>query len=239
MVAFFFYDAYGRLSRLFNAQGGVVALRRVLWLFLLVGLLLIPLSYFFIDRPVVWFFVAQQTRRFALLKMAANDIVSVLSGALFLFYCYAIVKYVSASWSLFDKKALAVCHAVVASLFLKDVLKTVSGRYWIDTFQCDNASLIRDNLYGFNWFVFDGSYGAFPSGHTTFMVALAASMWILFPRVRWWAVGLALIVALAQIVMYYHFVSDVMGGIVLGSMVGVVVARTGFQEGECTIRGWP
>ena len=45
---------------------------------------LIALCYFFIDRQLVWFLVAHHSRRFVILKIFTNDIVSGI--AILIFY---------------------------------------------------------------------------------------------------------------------------------------------------------
>jgi membrane-associated phospholipid phosphatase len=189
-------------------------------LFILSGIILITLSYFFVDRQVVWFLVRHHSTQFGLLKIFANDIVLALTVAIFIFYIYYALCLTRNKIGHVDKKLLLACNAVVIGSFLKDILKNLFGRYWASTFTCNNPSLLNNHVYGFNWLKSGGAYQSFPSGHTTFIVAFATSMWFLFPKLRWlWAL-LACLVMVGQIGMYYHFVSDVLGGIMLGMPVG-------------------
>jgi membrane-associated phospholipid phosphatase len=188
--------------------------------FIIAGIILIVLSYFYIDRQVVWFLVAHHSRNFSPLKIFANDIVSILIALVFLYYVYYFFKLVINNVSALDKKLIVSCNAVVIGLFLKNVLKDIFGRYWPATFVCNNPSLVSNHAYGFNWFKAGTTYASFPSGHTTFIFSFSVSMWFLFPKLRWlWAL-LTILVTLGLIGMYFHFVSDVIAGAILGSLVG-------------------
>src|SRR5262249_45727569 len=68
-------------------------------------------------------------------------------------------------------------------------------------------------------------YGSFPSGHTARTLAVAAVVWIAYPRWRW-VCGLgSLAVAVGLLGMDYHFVGDVIAGGFVGGIVGAYTAR--------------
>jgi membrane-associated phospholipid phosphatase len=192
------------------------------WLyFLFPCIFLIILSYYYADRAVVWFLVSHHSREWSILKILANDIVNAIALGIFLFYFFFAVQFMRKKLTPLITKLIVMSNAVVISLFLKDGLKIVFGRYWIDTFKCNNPSLIKNNVYGFNWFTGESVHSSFPSGHSTFILAFTVSMWFLFPKLRWLWCLLALFVLIGQIGMYYHFVSDALAGIMLGSIVAI------------------
>ncbi|MEM9242615.1 MAG: phosphatase PAP2 family protein [Pseudomonadota bacterium] len=191
-----------------------------LLLIALAGVILIIVSYFFVDKPVVWFLVAHHSQQFELLKLFANDITAMITIVIFLFYIYYAIKLHANRISDFDKKFLLGFNAVVIGQFLKNILKPIFARYWPATWVCNNPSLVKNHMYGFNWFKSGSAYASFPSGHTTFIFSFSVSMWFLFPKLRWLWSLLAFLLILGQIGMYYHFVSDVIAGALLGSLVG-------------------
>jgi membrane-associated phospholipid phosphatase len=69
-------------------------------------------------------------------------------------------------------------------------------------------------------------FDAFPSGHTTAMFSLVAFFCRFYPawRIPLYTAGFLLSI-LARVVTGQHFFTDVVGGAILGSMIGVVVAR--------------
>lgn len=115
------------------------------------------------------------------------------------------------------------------TIFLKDFLKFIFARYWAETFVCNNPSLLKNQVYGFNWFKLDVAYTSFPSGHTTVIAAFATSMWFSFPKLRLLWLMLPLLVMFGQISMYYHFVSDVIAGAMLGALAGWIACKASRQ----------
>ena len=71
----------------------------------------------------------------------------------------------------------------------------------------------------------DSGLDSFPSGHVTASFAVAAVLARHFPRVAWLVYGAAGLVAVSRVVRGSHFPTDVAGGMVLGVVVGSVVAN--------------
>lgn len=177
------------------------------------------LCFYYVDRQVISVLIAHQSRDFGVLKLFSNSITDVIGTFIVLFYIYFGTKLLMNKLYAADKQLIVMCNSVVISTFFKDILKGIFGRYWAETFTCQNPSLIRDNAYGFNWFAIDGINASFPSGHAAFIFSFSVSMGLLFPRLRWLWGLLAILVLIGQIGMYYHFVSDVIAGAVLGGLV--------------------
>jgi undecaprenyl-diphosphatase len=64
---------------------------------------------------------------------------------------------------------------------------------------------------------------SFPSGHAATSFGAAVALAVLVPRVRWWALGLAALVAVSRVYLGMHFTADVAAGAVLGSAVALLV----------------
>lgn len=79
--------------------------------------------------------------------------------------------------------------------------------------------LFSSNEFGFYWFRMGKYYWSFPSGHTTTVVSLAVGLGVLFPRYFYAALGVALLVAASRVLLYYHYLSDVMTGFYLTVLV--------------------
>ena len=71
-------------------------------------------------------------------------------------------------------------------------------------------------------------FGSFPSGHVAGAATLAAAAFILFPRLIVAIVGIAYVflMALSRTVLHAHWLSDTLGGALVG--VGVVMIVAGF-----------
>ncbi|MDF1655588.1 MAG: phosphatase PAP2 family protein [Coxiellaceae bacterium] len=206
-------------------------LAKTAWV-LVVAIILIVLSYFYLDKPLVFFLAVRHSRDLAWLKWCANVIPAIVTALVFIYYLYYGVSLAISRLKTSDHQLILVCHAVVTAVFFKLMLKQVFGRYWTATFICNNPSLIRDHKYGFNWFHGNVMAQSFPSGHATIIAAFATSLWLLYPRYRLiWAL-LALLVAIGQIGMYYHFVSDVIGGLTLGGIVAAYIVTASHRSGN-------
>jgi undecaprenyl-diphosphatase len=68
-------------------------------------------------------------------------------------------------------------------------------------------------------------WDSFPSGHATASFAVAAVLAVRFPKARWIIIGMAAAIAASRILRGAHFLTDTVGGAVLGWFVGVLVAH--------------
>ncbi|AXA33450.1 phosphatase PAP2 family protein [Francisella adeliensis] len=187
----------------------------------LTSIFFIVICYFFVDRQVVWFAHNHDFRQYTVLYFLSDHLVNIINFMVFFFYIYYFIKLVCKRVSGIDSKFIFVANAILIGQFIKEILKGVFGRYWAATFRNNNPSLIHDNAYGFNWFKFSSDYASFPSGHATFIFSFAVSMWILFPKFRWFYGLLAFLVTMAQLLQYFHYASDLIAGATLGSIVAV------------------
>ncbi len=191
------------------------------WLILIIPGL-IAFSYFIIDKPLVFFLFTHHSRDWQILYIFADYIPLAIVIFIFLFYLYFSIKLSFFRLTLNDKRLMITSNAIAISIFLKDSLKVIFGRYWPNTFTCNNPSLLDHGVFGFNWFTQGQAYASFPSGHATLIFAFAVSMWSLYPKFRWVWVALPACVVIGQVGMYFHFMSDVIAGGLLGSLVAVL-----------------
>ena len=77
----------------------------------------------------------------------------------------------------------------------------------------------------FYWFRDEQGYGCFPSGHMTVFTSLMMTLSYHYPRYRSVCLGLLCLLALALIITDHHFLSDVLAGAVLGSMLAYSINR--------------
>jgi membrane-associated phospholipid phosphatase len=115
---------------------------------------------------------------------------------------------------------LCECSILLAKALVA-VMKLIFGRTWP---QYGTPSLIRDGVYGFNFFHGGREFEAFPSGHTASVCALVVVLWLCYPRFRLIYVACIAAMAIPLVVANYHFLSDVIAGGFLGSSTALLVA---------------
>ncbi len=197
-------------------------LRRTLVALILCAVI-VALCYFFIDRPIA-FYVHNRWGDDSVLKWLTYP-PPILQAWTPVALVALMVRRVYGSFRRWELAILAACLSLVMADQFRETLAYVFGRYWPETWIDDNPSLIQDGAYGFHLFHGGSAYGSFPSGHTARALAIAAIIWIAYPRWRW-ACGLAsLAVAVGLVGMNYHFVGDVIAGGFVGGIVGTYIAH--------------
>ncbi|MBM93525.1 MAG: phosphatase PAP2 family protein [Legionellales bacterium] len=178
---------------------------------------LVCLSYYYLDRSIVTWLHAHHTRQWHALHWISDGIPRALCIAL-TGYCLIYALSIMLSKPI-GSAALPVVYTTASTFFVKSFIKKIFGRYWTGTFVCNNPSFVRDHVYGFNWFTSGSAYESFPSGTTAITVACMVGLHRLYPGMSWlWAI-IGIAVALSQIVLYYHFLSDVIAGAALGGLI--------------------
>lgn len=64
---------------------------------------------------------------------------------------------------------------------------------------------------------------SFPSGHATFFMALAFTIYFFHKKAGYWFMFFALLIGLARIAAGVHFPADILGGFILGALVALAV----------------
>lgn len=174
---------------------------------LLYALLLLPVFFLYLDRSVMlWLRSLKNTHA------EVSSFLRAIDPAVNLFYYGVIV---------------AVVFLVVLKKFIrKDLWKTLFAGIIITSLSLQAKHLFgraRPKL-GYDT-VFAGpslkyAYSSFPSGHTTFVFMLSNILSSFYPKYRFLFYGFALWVGFERIEDTAHFLSDVIGGAILGLLVG-------------------
>ena len=67
---------------------------------------------------------------------------------------------------------------------------------------------------------YDAAKPSFPSGHATFFFALAMVVYLYNKKIGAWFLAAALLISLARVYAGVHYLSDILAGVLIGSLVG-------------------
>lgn len=120
------------------------------------------------------------------------------------------------------KFGMAVLFAVlVGTLCTNLVLKPIFARPRPFIYYADNPAYMA-------WYEFAGShlenaYTSFPSGHTTAAFELGIAMFLVLNKKYSWIFPVfSALVGLSRIYLMVHYVTDVLGGVVVGTFAGIM-----------------
>lgn len=110
-----------------------------------------------------------------------------------------------------------VIHALFAALIATLISETIKALFpTLRPFRVDGLPVLTVTVPG-------GS--SFPSGHTAESFALAVTIWLHDKKVGWLYLALALLVGIARVWANVHYPLDILGGVVIGSLVAVGVEK--------------
>jgi membrane-associated phospholipid phosphatase len=170
----------------------------------------------FIDRPVALFVAHHQQHRLLFQAMAAPSLLPLPFAIVFL-SGYVISAPFAWPPGRNARNLIAVSLAILGATTAKDELKWLFGRPWPDTW-------LHYGAYGFQPFTDSFLYGAYPSGHTSYIAAPMCLLCWLRPKYRPLWLGVILLVMVGLVGAGYHFVGDVVGGFFTGLAAAAVVA---------------
>jgi membrane-associated phospholipid phosphatase len=187
---------------------------------LLIWLSCITASFLWIDRPVA-LLVHDELEGYRAVFDVAARLPKVL-GPIVVAYTVIVGVWVIVGQRMTEIQTVIVISAL--SWTISDVpenwLKFAFGRTWPETWVQDNPSLIRDSVDNFNPFHGGPGFAAFPSGHMVATCAIISVYWICWPRFRPAFLICIAIPFLGLLGANYHFVSDLLAGSLLGTLVG-------------------
>ena len=181
--------------------------RRITIVLLTAVVLVCPMLYFFVDRPVVKFAKSELP---SWIKQIAEHTTGGGDWFLGLFAIIALTwLFVLKNKLMFRKFLFPLLSAALAGI-LAHILKFAVGRWRPKGF-------FQDGHYGFEPFSTIGySHASMPSGHSAGIMATMAAVAILFPKWRIPCFAVAAFIGSTRIVLSSHYPGDVVAGLVLG-----------------------
>ncbi|MDD2905325.1 MAG: phosphatase PAP2 family protein [Sulfurimonas sp.] len=203
--------------------------KRSLLLFVGVMLLLIFASYFFIDRSVAEYFLANIATYETIgdtISIAGESHWYIATGI----FGFIFFKYYKKN-TLHEQRFLFLLYINLFSGVINLLLKWLFARirpwglrdghdeYGFLLFQNFDMGFLEKMRYHFMTLAESPTtYSSFPSGHTTTIVAVTVYLLLFFPRYKLLWFSLAIILALSRVLANDHFISDIFAGIIVGTL---------------------
>lgn len=180
------------------------------------AILIIVVSYFFIDVPVARCFHAQSQEIRDIFEWITKAGVStaylIASFGLFVFF-----RWIREHRRYADR-ALLFFSTIALSGIVTNIVKFLVGRL-------RPKMLFEKGLYGFDPFHVGYEFNSLPSGHATTVFAIATTCSFFWPKYRIFFFIIAAIVALSRLVLSAHYLGDVLAGACIGTMTAIVMKR--------------
>lgn len=181
-------------------------------------ILAVVICYFWVDRGVAFFVCDHHINKIEIFRWLTYPPPEVQNWSA-LVLTILIVRRALGPFLRWQKVLLVACISLIVADDFRISLGDVFGRYWPETWEHDNRSLIGTGAYGFHPFQRGDDVGSFPSGHACRILGFAGVWMIAMPGSRIIALVLSIPMLLGLVAMNYHFVSDVIAGSVLGTLI--------------------
>ena len=182
--------------------------------------LLCLLSFTFADiQTALWFHTFEHTLSYGVFSTITlfGDSLGYLVGGLLLFVVFRNRKPFIAFSALFLFSTVAV------SGLTADLVKYSVGR-------ARPKLYFSEQLYGFDFFRWEHAWTSFPSGHSATAFSVAMLLAILYPRWRFAALFVAVLIAFSRIFLAQHYLSDAIAGSYLGIVSTMLLYNLYFKS---------
>ena len=183
------------------------------------------ICYYFLDKPIAYWFAHHQPVPHNLLLFftyipKAFDVVAALAVFVVHIFSWVIGRVPTLLYNL-----TLTSITLVITDFWTEWSKFLFGRYWPLTWTVDhNPSLIHTNDYGFHFLASKTeAFQAFPSAHTALTIASVTFLALRYPILKIPAIVICIVVPLSLVALNHHFLGDTIAGAGLGWMIAYSV----------------
>lgn len=178
-------------------------------------------AFLFLDRDVTEFFYQIKNSDFVYVMKyvtCLGEATLYLAVALVIYFVYR-----KKNRNYADKARFFIVTILLSGVAV-NLFKGIIGRF-------RPIEWIKNDTYGFDNFSFlEYTANSFPSGHATTAFAIGISLIFLFPKYRTAFLLFTVTIALSRVVLYQHYLSDVMAGAVVGSVTTYLLYQKMVQK---------
>ena len=187
--------------------------------------------YFWLDQPLAFFLHRNIADKTVFVWLQRLPVAFPLLSSFILAWC--------GLWTLMDRPfsrvqsvALTCSISFISTSVINSQLKYAFGRTWPNTWIESNPSLIQNGVFGFNPFHGGLGFASFPSGHAAAICSVMAVLWWSCPNWRPIYVACVAAVVFGLIGANYHFLSDILSGMFVGTSVGYITTKISSPNGS-------
>ncbi|HLD17332.1 MAG TPA: phosphatase PAP2 family protein [Coxiellaceae bacterium] len=190
---------------------------------LLLGSVIIFFTYHFVDERLSNCLLSYYAAGTFIGFGYFTEVAQYLDVAVFLIIVYSLVIRLRRHLHHFE----ATCFAGSVGFLIAEgaikILKFIFGRtsLWQNG-QCSWFQHI--DPYTFHFFSKGPLFESFPSGHMSYVTSFFIAFWVAYPKIRWILVLYFLGCAMGLVSHCYHFLSDVIAGGILGTIIASFVS---------------
>jgi membrane-associated phospholipid phosphatase len=177
---------------------------------LLWTLLFVLICYLFIDVPLAQYFEHLSKP----LEASANFLTNLIDPK-YQLYVWPILYFFFRflfKRELLGNRCLLILISISMSNLFTEVLKKMLGR-------ARPELLFSQGQYGFTFLTDSNLYSSFPSGHACTIGAICGAFACFYPRLWPPLLLLSLVLAFTRVILTMHFLSDIIGGVVIGLLI--------------------
>lgn len=188
---------------------------------LILGSVFYWLSFNLIDQPLAHFFHHAQYNAylynfFQTVTLLGDSRLG--GGFIIVSFILAIIILFKQPQNKFANTLLFMGLAMTAAIFTETSLKYLLGRYRPEL-------LFQQGLYGFHYLSHQFLMNSSPSGHATRVFVLVTGASLMMRRLSPIFITLGILVCLSRLVLEFHYLSDVVFGAILGTLVTLWIAK--------------
>ena len=180
--------------------------------------------YFWLDQPLAFFLHRNIADKTVFVWLQRFTVAFPLLSSFILAWC--------GLWTLMDRPfsrvqsvALTCSISFISTSLITSQLKYAFGRTWPNTWIENNPSLIQNGVFGFNPFHGGLGFASFPPGHAAAICSVMTVLWWSCPNWRPIYVACVAAVVFGLIGANYHFLSDILSGMFVGTSVGYITTK--------------
>ncbi len=212
------------MTNLFSQKNLTPTKKKIEWeLLLSLGLLIIAclISMRYIDFPIAYHIAYYSAHG---VTQGLDNVNVLLTDAVYILAIIVMAVYVACRFFNIDNQMTNICAVLSLSIavvfFVKTQLQQIFGRLGPASI---NFSTINPHQHGFFYDYQWMREGSFPSGHMMIFSCLFLLLSFSFPKIRFWCYGALAILAFLLVLENYHFVSDILAGAYLGSLIAIIM----------------